>query len=103
MEENIFLLLYTYKHNNYFYSSITYSVMWGIGPKKKRSIHKRNVRHASRERDILKKLSNMVALSTCTHCGAKKLAHRVCKACGYYGDRQVLSIKVKWNASIIDA
>lgn len=77
--------------------------MWAIGPKKKRSIHKRNVRHASWERDILKKLSNMVSLSTCTNCGAPKLSHRVCKACGYYGDKQVLSIKVKGSSNIIDA
>ena len=78
--------------------------MWGIGPKKKRSIHKRNVRHASRERDILRKLTNMVAFSVCTNCKAKKLAHRVCKACGYYGNRQVLSIKVvKSNDSVIEA
>ena len=77
--------------------------MWAIGPKKKRSIHKRNVRHASWERDILKKLSNMVSLSICTNCGEQKLSHRVCKACGYYKNKQVISIKVAWNADIIEA
>lgn len=76
--------------------------MGAIGPKKKRSIHKRNVRHASWERDILRKLSNMVSLSTCTNCGAAKLAHRVCKACGFYNGKQVLTIKTK-GASVIDA
>lgn len=76
--------------------------MGAIGPKKKRSIHKRNVRHASWERDILKKLSNMVALSVCTNCGASKLAHRVCKACGYYNGKQVISIKTK-TGNVIDA
>ncbi|AKH32748.1 50S ribosomal protein L32 [candidate division SR1 bacterium Aalborg_AAW-1] len=76
--------------------------MGAIGPKKKRSIHKRNVRHASWERDILKKLSNMVSLSTCTNCGTPKLAHRVCKACGYYKGKQVLTIKSK-GANVIDA
>jgi large subunit ribosomal protein L32 len=76
--------------------------MGAIGPKKKRSIHKRNVRHASWERDILKKLSNMVALSICTSCGEKKLAHRVCKACGYYNGRQIISIKTK-AGNVIDA
>jgi large subunit ribosomal protein L32 len=76
--------------------------MGAIGPKKKRSIHKRNVRHASWERDILKKLSNMVALSTCTNCGVAKLAHRVCNACGYYNGRQVISIKAK-TSNVIDA
>ena len=34
--------------------------MGAIGPKKKRSIHKRNVRHASWERDILKKLFDLL-------------------------------------------
>lgn len=76
--------------------------MGAIGPKKKRSIRARNVRHASWERDILKKLSNMVALSTCTNCGAPRLAHRVCKACGYYKGKQVLTIKTK-RADVIDA
>lgn len=76
--------------------------MGAIGPKKKRSIHKRNVRHASWERDILKKLSNMVSLSTCTNCGNAKLAHRVCKACGFYNGKQVLTIKTK-GSDVIDA
>ena len=76
--------------------------MGAIGPKKKRSIHKRNVRHASWERDILKKLSNMVSLSTCTTCGSAKLAHRVCKACGFYNGKQVLTIKTK-GSDVIDA
>lgn len=76
--------------------------MGAIGPKKKRSIHKRNVRHASWERDILRKLSNMVSLSTCTNCGAPKLAHRVCKACGFYNGKQVITIKTK-GSQVIDA
>jgi len=77
--------------------------MGGIGPKKKRSIAQRNIRHASRERDILKKLSNMCAFSVCSNCGAKTLAHRVCKSCGYYNGKQVLTIKVKGNSKVIDA
>ncbi len=78
--------------------------MWAIGPKKKRSIHKRNVRHASWQRDILGKLSNMMSFCTCTNCSAKKLSHRVCKACGYYNDRQVISIKAKGSKNtIVDA
>ncbi|MFA6816216.1 MAG: 50S ribosomal protein L32 [Lentisphaeria bacterium] len=31
--------------------------------------------------------------TVCTKCGAPCLPHRVCKACGYYGDKQVLNVK----------
>lgn len=30
------------------------------------------------------------ALVVCKHCNQLKLAHRVCKNCGYYGDVQVI-------------
>ncbi len=76
--------------------------MGAIGPKKKRSIEKRNIRHATWETDILKKLSNMMSFSLCTNCGATRLAHRVCKKCGYYKGKQVLTIKTK-TAKVIDA
>jgi len=26
----------------------------------------------------------------CSHCGEYTLAHRVCKACGYYGGKEVI-------------
>ena len=29
----------------------------------------------------------------CQHCRAPRLPHRVCKVCGFYGGRQVLTIK----------
>jgi len=29
---------------------------------------------------------------TCKRCGARTLPHRACKACGHYGDRQVLPV-----------
>ncbi len=29
-------------------------------------------------------------LSTCPHCGAKRLAHTLCGECGFYKDRIVL-------------
>ena len=32
-------------------------------------------------------------LSTCPNCNNAKQPHRVCGGCGYYGDRQVLTIK----------
>lgn len=29
--------------------------------------------------------------NACPHCGAARLPHRVCRGCGHYGDRLVLS------------
>ena len=77
--------------------------MSNIGPKKKRSIAKKHIRHAAWERDILKKLSNMVALANCSNCQAVTLAHRVCKACGFYHGKQVISIKASGKNKVIDA
>ncbi len=31
--------------------------------------------------------------ATCPNCGAAKLPHRVCAACGYYRGRQVIEVK----------
>lgn len=33
-----------------------------------------------------------VQATTCPHCDAPCLPHRACKKCGYYGDKQVLSV-----------
>jgi large subunit ribosomal protein L32 len=35
------------------------------------------------------------SLAKCPQCGAVRLPHRVCKGCGYYRGRQVVTIKVK--------
>ncbi len=32
-------------------------------------------------------------LVKCTRCGEYKRPHRLCKACGYYGDRQVVQVE----------
>ena len=32
-------------------------------------------------------------LSTCSQCHSYKLPHRVCKTCGYYAGKEVISIK----------
>ncbi|MBN2878099.1 MAG: 50S ribosomal protein L32 [Clostridia bacterium] len=32
------------------------------------------------------------AISECPQCHAKKLPHRVCKSCGYYNGRAVISV-----------
>jgi large subunit ribosomal protein L32 len=29
----------------------------------------------------------------CSHCGAATFAHRVCRSCGYYKDRQVVAVR----------
>ena len=34
-------------------------------------------------------------LSTCPQCKEPRLAHRVCKNCGYYDGRQAIEIKEK--------
>ncbi|MFH1457832.1 MAG: 50S ribosomal protein L32 [Candidatus Omnitrophota bacterium] len=34
-------------------------------------------------------------LAPCPQCKQLKLSHRACAACGYYGGRQVIEIKVK--------
>ncbi len=33
--------------------------------------------------------------SRCKQCGATLIPHRVCKACGYYRGKQVITVKVK--------
>jgi large subunit ribosomal protein L32 len=32
-------------------------------------------------------------VNKCPHCSAPRLPHRVCRACGYYGDREVLVVE----------
>jgi large subunit ribosomal protein L32 len=55
-------------------------------PKKKTSRSKRDMR---RSHDAL----TIPAASTCPQCGAFKAPHRVCGACGFYKDVQVLDVK----------
>jgi len=33
----------------------------------------------------------------CDHCGAARLPHHACSACGWYKGRQVLAVKVRAN------
>ncbi len=54
-------------------------------PKKRVSINKRRLRHSN----SAKKLPQ---LSLCS-CGKYRLPHHVCKHCGMYKGRQVLTIK----------
>ena len=57
-------------------------------PKRRHSNTRTRLRRAH---DFLK----IKSLSTCPHCGAATLPHRICRACGYYRGKQVVTIKVK--------
>lgn len=37
----------------------------------------------------------LIGLEKCPNCGAMKLPHRICKECGYYNGKQLLTIKEK--------
>jgi large subunit ribosomal protein L32 len=32
-------------------------------------------------------------INKCPHCGAARLPHRVCRECGYYGEREVIVVE----------
>ena len=36
---------------------------------------------------------SLPGMTKCPKCGEMKLAHRMCKACGYYNGREVKSVK----------
>jgi len=38
---------------------------------------------------------DLPGIMVCPNCGETKLAHTVCRSCGYYDGRQVLTIKAK--------
>jgi large subunit ribosomal protein L32 len=61
-----------------------------VGPLPKRKLSKTSKR-TRRNHDKLE----LPHLIVCEHCGQYKLAHRVCRNCGYYGDTQVVEIKSK--------
>lgn len=54
-------------------------------PKKKTSKSKRDMRRSHHA-------LTAPAIGECPQCNAKKLSHHICPECGYYGDRQVLSV-----------
>jgi len=70
---------------------------------KKRSIAKKKARHSTRQTLKIKKLVNATNIVKCNNCGADKLSHRVCPACGYYKWRQVMTIKSKDKTQVLDA
>lgn len=64
-------------------------------PKKKVSVSRQKKRYGSFKTKKLKKLAKSSNLVVCPNCGAKRLAHTVCKECGQYKGRQVLDKQKK--------
>lgn len=56
-------------------------------PKRKTSKAKRDSRRASAYR------LTKATISECPQCHEPKLPHRVCRACGYYRDKEVIDVE----------
>ena len=54
-------------------------------PKSKITRSKRGMRRAH---DSLR----VINVIECSNCGEQKIAHHICKACGYYGDKEITPI-----------
>jgi large subunit ribosomal protein L32 len=74
-----------------------------IGPKKKISQAKGRSRHSTRETLNIKRLAKTYQIGKCQNCGAQKLTHRVCPVCGYYGGKQIITIKSKSKDTVVAA
>ena len=59
-------------------------------PKRRTSKSKIKTRQRTTDRKRRK-----AAVQKCPQCGAVKQPHRVCKACGYYAKRQVLTVSAE--------
>jgi len=57
-------------------------------PKKRTSKMRRDRRRAANN-----KVRSPVQVINCANCGAPVMPHRVCAACGFYGDKQVAAGK----------
>jgi large subunit ribosomal protein L32 len=57
-------------------------------PKNKRSKAKRNTKRNSFKLSVL-------SIVECPRCRAKKIAHRVCQACGYYDNKEIIQREKK--------
>ncbi|NLY09923.1 MAG: 50S ribosomal protein L32 [Tissierellia bacterium] len=55
-------------------------------PKRKTSKQRRNKRRASSYR------LNKTTVVECSNCHEPKMPHRVCKSCGYYDGKEIISI-----------
>lgn len=72
-------------------------------PVKKTSIFRKHRRHSAWQTINIKKMLNKYALTKCSNCGATKLSHRVCKVCGYYGGKQIITIKTSSKDTVVEA
>ncbi|MBI96269.1 50S ribosomal protein L32 [bacterium] len=59
-------------------------------PKKKTSKSRTRTRHSAYRKKQTTKIVKKIQLVVCTNCGAQKLNHHVCKACGFYNGKQVV-------------
>jgi len=64
-------------------------------PKKKTSKARSSRRHSKFVQKERKYLKDLVHLTKCPDCGAKKMMHHVCKECGKYKGRQVFDLNKK--------
>lgn len=74
-----------------------------IGPKKKISKAKWASRHSTWLDLNLKRLKDSYKITKCKNCGANKLSYRVCPVCGYYKNKQIITIKAKSKSKVVDA
>lgn len=51
--------------------------------------HSKSRGRKRRTHDALSRIN----LTACANCGNKKLPHRVCPRCGFYGGREVVKVK----------
>lgn len=56
-------------------------------PRKKKSYSKTHSRKSANMKLAVR------SRASCSKCGAPRLPHRICPACGYYKDRQVLAVR----------
>ncbi len=59
-------------------------------PKKQQANSQSSRRYKTFQNKARKRLVNQTALSVCSKCKEKKLAHTVCTACGHYKGRVVI-------------
>lgn len=69
-------------------------------PKKKTSKARSNRRYHSFENATRIKLAESVQVSKCPNCGAVVQLHRACKACGFYGGKDVLGKSKKEETKV---
>lgn len=60
---------------------------------------KRSKARTHKKRSAWSKMTSVKTM-TCPNCDAKKLPHRVCKACGFYDGREIGAKEVATTADI---